>query len=756
MVEQVIQLEDGWVAIKAAIDKLVEILADTKEPVKPFTPSEYIEVYTKCYNMCTQRNPSNWSQSLYARHGETIHEYLVSKVMPILKEKRDEFLLKEMVARWKNHEIMDKWMRKFFMYLDRYYVKHNSIPTLHEASLEKFRTLIFEGENDDFVAAILVQINKEREGEVVDRGLLKQCVAVFGKMGDKLRVYAERLERPLLESTRAFYAKKAQEWIAEDTLPVYLLKAEAALETERERVDNYLEASTKAKLQEALEEELLAKHEATLLEKEGSGCRALLQDEKKADLSRLFKLFSNVTGGLEPIASIVKEHIAKMGEDIVEKRELALSAAASQKERDALDPVFVQSLLDLHAKFQALVEQQFQGDAKFGKALKEAFEVFVNHDVGKTTNAELISTFCDRILKTGGAKLSDTDMEEKLERTVQLFSFLSDKDLFAEVYRNQLSKRLLMGRSASDDAEKSIIAKLKLRCGSQFTSKMEGMIKDLLTGEEFKKAFKDMVRSAPSKVNADGKVAVSASPSGDMVLVDAVEFGVEVLTTGYWPTYKMVEVTLPKQLSVCMETYERFYADKTDHRKLKWVHSLGNALVRASYKRGYELQVTTLQAVALLAFNDGSEHISLQDLTLRLNMDEEVTKRVMHSLSCAKHKVLLKTPPSKGIGRGDKFSINEGFQSPMRKLRLPMASLDESHNTKRVEEDRTIAIEAAIVRIMKARKTLTHVQLVAETIQQLHFFKPNPRAVKRRIEHLIEREYLERRQEDPNCYNYLA
>ena len=39
----------------------------------------------------------------------------------------------------------------------------------------------------------------------------------------------------------------------------------------------------------------------------------------------------------------------------------------------------------------------------------------------------------------------------------------------------------------------------------------------------------------------------------------------------------------------------------------------------------------------------------------------------------------------------------------MRKIRIPMASLEESHNVKRVEEDRTIAIEAAIVRIMKVK-----------------------------------------------------
>lgn len=92
----------------------------------------------------------------------------------------------------------------------------------------------------------------------------------------------------------------------------------------------------------------------------------------------------------------------------------------------------------------------------------------------------------------------------------------------------------------------------------------------------------------------------------------------------------------------------------------------------------------------------------------------------------------------------------------MHKVRIPMASLDDSHNPKRVEEDRSVAIEAAIVRIMKARKTLSHQALVAEVLSQLEFFKPEARIVKRRIEALIEREYLERDPDSPTQYKYLA
>jgi hypothetical protein len=57
-------------------------------------------------------------------------------------------------------------------------------------------------------------------------------------------------------------------------------------------------------------------------------------------------------------------------------------------------------------------------------------------------------------------------------QVVNLFMYLHDKDLFAEIYRNQLAKRLLNQRSSSDDWEKLMIGKLKHRCGAQFTGKV--------------------------------------------------------------------------------------------------------------------------------------------------------------------------------------------------------------------------------------------------------------------------------------------
>lgn len=81
-------------------------------------------------------------------------------------------------------------------------------------------------------------------------------------------------------------------------------------------------------------------------------------------------------------------------------------------------------------------------------------------------------------------------------QVVRLFSYLSDKDIFAEFYKKQLAKRLLLARSSSDDAERSMIAKLKLRCGAQFTSKLEGMVTDMNLSSDMQQVYPNSVAHA--------------------------------------------------------------------------------------------------------------------------------------------------------------------------------------------------------------------------------------------------------------------
>lgn len=56
-----------------------------------------------------------------------------------------------------------------------------------------------------------------------------------------------------------------------------------------------------------------------------------------------------------------------------------------------------------------------------------------------------------------------------------LFKYLEDKDVFQQFYSTKLSKRLIHSVSASDEAEASMISKLKEACGFEYTNKLQRM-----------------------------------------------------------------------------------------------------------------------------------------------------------------------------------------------------------------------------------------------------------------------------------------
>ncbi|GKU86772.1 hypothetical protein SLEP1_g1252 [Rubroshorea leprosula] len=85
---------------------------------------------------------------------------------------------------------------------------------------------------------------------------------------------------------------------------------------------------------------------------------------------------------------------------------------------------------------------------------------------------------------------------------------------------------------------------------------------------------------------------------------------------------------------------------------------------------------------------------------------------------------------------------------------IPLPPVDERKKVvEDVDKDRRYAIDAALVRIMKSRKVLGHQQLVSECVEQLScMFKPDIKAIKKRMEDLITRDYLERDKEIPNLF----
>lgn len=63
-------------------------------------------------------------------------------------------------------------------------------------------------------------------------------------------------------------------------------------------------------------------------------------------------------------------------------------------------------------------------------------------------------------------------------------------------------------------------------------------------------------------------------------------------------------------------------------------------------------------------------------------------------------------------------------------------------------------IDAVCVRIMKARKVEKHNELIQSVIKQVTMFQAQPPMIKKRIESLIERDYLTRDENEKGKYIY--
>ena len=215
---------------------------------------------------------------------------------------------------------------------------------------------------------------------------------------------------------------------------------------------------------------------------------------------------------------------------------------------------------------------------------------------------------------------------------------------------------------------------------------------------------------------------------------------------------------LPYELQQSIEVFKDFYSSRAQHRKLTWIYSLGQCQVQSKFdSKTMELILSTFQAAVLMLFNDHST-LKFEEMQSKLQIPEDDLSRALYSLSCAKHMILTKASEGKQINSGDSFTLNTSFSDKMRKIKVPLpAQEDKKKVHEEVDKDREYLMDAAIVRIMKSRKQMHHHQLVHEVVQQLNkTFSPVPKQIKKRLEVLQEREYIERDADDPSRYKYLA
>jgi len=245
-----------------------------------------------------------------------------------------------------------------------------------------------------------------------------------------------------------------------------------------------------------------------------------------------------------------------------------------------------------------------------------------------------------------------------------------------------------------------------------------------------------------------------------------VDFNILVLATGAWPLQPpSTNFTTPADLQPGEQLFQEFYAQQHCGRKLNWLHQLSKGEVKTKYlkQRQYTFMCSTYQIGVLLQFNSANV-VGFEDFQIATQLTDQALKSTLKTLLRTR---ILRCKPelsdaNPDIGKSHKFALNPAFRSKRMKVNINVRleterEADIKETNKHVEDDRKLQIQAAIVRIMKMRKQLKHSNLIMEVVSQLQTrFKPKIPIIKKCIDILIEKEYLERVEGSKDMYSYIA
>ena len=582
-------------------------------------------------------------------------------------------------------------------------------------------------------SVILEQVQMDRDGDMIDRALLKSCVYMLEGLyetedeEETTKLYLTSFEPEYLSASQKFYREEAGRLLLGADAGTFCRHAQNRANEEQDRCRSTLSPLTSPKIKAVVEEELIRKNLREVIALEHSGVRHMLDNDRLTELGMMYDLSARVDPDKGELTVAVRSRIVELGTEInrvasdtssaastrqlaaqVEKQEIGdkpLEKPVSQQTAAAIK--WVDDVLQLKIKYDRVLEVAFQGDRNLQTSITRSFSDFIN-DLQRSS--EYLSLFFDENMKKGIKGKTENEVDTLIDQGITLLGYVQDKDMFEVYYKKHLSRRLLMKRSVSMDAERQMISKMKLAVGNAFTTRIEKMFQDMNTSTELTSSYKQYVTSLG---DPDPKRA---------------ELDVSVLTSTMWPYETMMShlkegesratCIFPPEIERIKQGFEKFYLAKHSGRQLTWQAGMGTADVRGYFpeskgpKKTRELNVTTYGMVILFLFNEISldKSITCEEIQARTNIPMTDLVRNLQSLSVApKTRILRKEPMSKDVKLTDRFLFNASYQSPFQKVKVLLvsggnqleSSEERSETEKRNDNERGGVIDAALVRIMK-------------------------------------------------------
>jgi cullin 2 len=703
----------------------------------------FLDVYALCV-----ANPEPLADQLYSST-KNLLEVHVSELYKQLKVCGEETLVSMYYTAWETYSCGCNYLNQLYRYLNTQYIlkkKANeadisyggyTVETEHmfevgELGLDIWKRILAEPVRDTLVSLLLADIHKDRCHDSINLHIVHGTIQSFVglekfKTKFPLKIYEEWFEDKFLAQTGEFYRQESLKLLDESSCSEYMEKVIQRLDDEYLRSRKFLNGSSYAKVAHECQQRMVADH-LQFLHRE---CHAMVHKEKRHDLANMYKLLGSVHHGLTVLVQEMEDYIRQTALDAV--RPLLNSNLSIQ---------FVETMLEIHTKYRELVQTVFMSDQQFLGALDKACSAAINcrpNPRAMCPAPEYLARYCDTLLKKTVKGINDSETDDKLASSITIFKYLDDKDIFNRFYARMLAKRLIYGLSQSMDAEEAMINRLKQACGYEFTNKLHRMFTDINLSNDLNAKFSTLLKEDKADLG--------------------ITFFIMVLQAGAWPIPQtnLPTFALPQELEKSVQLFEVFYSKNYSGRKLTWIHTFCHGEVRLNYlKRQYFITMGLFLMAVLLPFNTANM-LMFRDLIDITRLPSKELVRHIQQLVDAK----LLEADNVDLEEST-LSVNMAYSNKRTKFKIMSVQkeisaqeVEQTHTA--VDEDRKLYIQAAIVRVMKARKVLKHALLIQEVLSQSQArFAPSISLIKKSIESLIDKQYIERTVGSTDEYSYIA
>lgn len=772
------------------------------------------ELYRNAYTMVLHKH----GDMLYNGTRDQVRNHLMNAVRPtIVAATSTENTLQVILNAWCDHRTSMTMIRDILMYMDRVHVQANDIDNVDTMGVKLFREQImfYQVISEKVKELLLKRVDDDRRGinsHLHSFNVKEVCSMLIALGVSSKDVYEKIFECDFLKKTEEFYREEAQSAIKSSSASDYVKKVVKRLEEEDTRTRQFLDPVSCPAVKHVLIKVMVNNCANEIVNMQGSGVVNLIENDRIDDLKIMHNLLlaDNTDESKAILIKAVEDKLLVEGLEIVEKnlKEPSTYIENLVRLKCRYDWIIERAFTAEKKEYKSAQTKTFEKFMNDKSARSAEYLVhYIDTNFRKSSQNQRV-----RINKDGrGHALEDTNQPEAVaslldsqgdeelfkEQCIVLFRLLQEKDCFEQFYKDSLANRMLQDKVSNLDLEQSMIGKLRTECGTTFTTKLEQMLKDSKNYKLMNEEYKNNRQTATTKIKLD--------------------INCKVLTQGTWPPFLTRDLVVktgqntssyndkdhlnyfPHVMQSAWEDYRRFYLGRHQGRRLNLLPSHGTCDIKFHHTtpstlrkpRNYFIQTYPSFAIILCRFNEKSIW-KYSDLLEKIpNYDHTKFKVRMSCLINGRYKILTKveqgssssmstvdkndldddvamgkiTPRSATLSDDDYITINESFSSKMVKFQImPRFKSKESADSAnrqeaqiKIDKDRRHEIEAAIVRIMKARKTFSHNLLVTEVIAQLtRRFRPEMSVIKQKIEGLIEREYIRRAEGQRDMYEYVA